>query len=491
MISAKAVRGDDAYEMLIKSIITIESQPKQRLLEEKKTQERLKGVMSDFSTKLTELQSALRKLSDPVSPLLAARAATTSATAFSVSATDRAHVGTHMMEVHRLASSDTRISQQYTKEGNALGGFNGQHSFSVEVSSPTAADPNRRVAIAVDVELDGANDGERLAQVRDAVDRAMRDAAEAGTIKRSEIPAVSLVSETSSTSRLAIRSAQSGFEGRLDFVDGGSGLLSALGINNDALAEGTSGGMSRLVGTSDVDSELNAMFTLDGLTMYRSSNRVTDALGGITLELNHVSNAGGESFSVNTDSESIRGTVEDFIEKYNSLLKYISSRSQVDADAGTRGDFAGDATIRSLRMDMRSDLARAVTGGGADIPSLADLGITTARDGTITLSDTGKLDALLADDPEGIQALFGSTDGLAARLENRLDRFIGSKGLISERQSSFDARIKRLDSRIKTFETNMSRREDALRLQFAKMQESIAVLQGQQNFFLSFFMGGY
>jgi flagellar capping protein FliD len=95
MIPASATRGDSPYEMLIKSIITIESQPKQKLLGEKKDQERLKGVMSDFSKKLTDLQAAIKKLSDPVTPMFGARTGSTTSSAFSVSATDRASLGNH------------------------------------------------------------------------------------------------------------------------------------------------------------------------------------------------------------------------------------------------------------------------------------------------------------------------------------------------------------------------------------------------------------
>lgn len=492
MIPASATRGDSPYEMLISSIITIESQPKQKLLGEKKDQERLKGVMSDFSKKLTDLQAAIKKLSDPVTPMFGARTASTSSPAFSVSATDRAALGNHMIEVQRLATSDTRVSRQFTAGGSDLSSFLGQHSFSIEVASPTADDRSRRISIDVTADIQSGTDSEILDQVRTAIADAMRTAADAGTIKHTEIPSASLVNETSSSSRLSLRSASTGFEGRLSFTDSQSGLLAALQIGHDGLMDGNSGGQTRLVGSSETDSELNARFTLDGLTMYRSTNRVTDALPGVSLELRQVSPSGGEAFSVEVDSAGIKDGVNDFIRKYNDLLTYIESKSRVDADTNTRGDFAGDASIRSLRMNLRNEMARSVGGIPGDFPaSLSDLGITIERDGKLTLSDESKLSEAVSANRDGVQAMFAGSDGLAGRLESHMDRFLGTAGLISERQKGIDSRIKRINDRVKSFETTLSRREDALRLQFARMQESIAVLQGQQNFFNSFFMSAY
>lgn len=492
MIPASVTRGDSPYEMLIKSIIAIESQPKQRLLAEKSTHERLKTVMSDFSQKLTDLQAALKSLTDPVTPLFGARTGTTSSTGFAVTATDRAALGNHTLEIHRLASADTRVTRQFDRAGNTLSGFNGTHAFSIEVHSPDAADPHRRVSIPVTAVIDAQSDGDALAQVREAISTAMREAAEAGTIRHTEVPTASVVNETSTTSRLSLRSSTSGFDGRLAFADSPSGLLAALDITNDALLDGTGGGQTRFVGTSETDSELNSKFTLDGLTLYRSTNRITDALPGITLDLKQVSPPGGEAFSVEIDSEKVTEGVTDFITKYNDLLTYIETKSRIDAEADTRGDFAGDSAIRGLRMQLRNEMIRLVEGAPEGAPrSISDLGITIERDGKLTLSDEGKLAEAVAANRDGVQALFAGDDGLGLRLQSHLDRFLGSSGLISERQKGLDARIKRLDSRVTTFETTLSRREDSLRQQFAKMQETIAVLQSQQNFFLSYFMGAY
>ncbi|MFW5973459.1 MAG: flagellar filament capping protein FliD [Bacteroidota bacterium] len=486
-ISASAVRGDDPYEMLIKSIISIESQPKLKLTEEKGEQQRMKSVMSDFSKLLTQLQTAVKNLSDPVTTLVGARKATTDATAFAVTASDRADLGSHTLEVLRLASADSRVSRQFSKAGTELAAFTAEQSFAIEVFSPTAEEPERRVAIDVSVTPTGTTDAEILEEVQTAIKSAFKQAATDGLIKNAEAPSIALVNETSDTARLSIRSASTGFDGRLSFVDSADGFLTALQVNSDALVEGTSGGQSVAVGTSETDSMLNAQFVLNGLTLLRSSNHVTDALAGVTIDLRRVSNDGPASFTVGNDNEAITSSIEDFIKKYNEVLGYIEKKSRVDGEANTRGDFAGESSIRGLRMAMRNDMVRAVGGVPGHSPqSIDDLGIVIERDGTLTLKDADKLAAAISDNPDGVQAFIGGTDGIAKRIEERLSVFVGASGILSERQKSFDARIKRIDTRIKSLEDQLTRREDSLRMQFAKMQEAIANLQGQQSAFMSY-----
>jgi flagellar hook-associated protein 2 len=225
--------------------------------------------------------------------------------------------------------------------------------------------------------------------------------------------------------------------------------------------------------------------------MYRSSNSVTDALTGLTLDLK-ASGSGTKDFSVAVDKASIKTEVESFITKYNDLLSYIQGKSTVDADAGVRGDFAADSTFRSLRFDMRNDVALEVTGQPSDGPKwITDLGITIEKDGSLKLTDADKLAEAVEDDAGAVESLFSGPNGVATRLETRIDRFVGINGIISDRNKSLEDNIKRLNNRISDWDERLGRREEQLRMQFARLQESIAVLQGQSQNMAMFFGGGF
>ncbi len=485
--------ADSPYEQLISAILTIERRPQLELKTQKAEQERLKSVMSDFNSKLSALHKLLTTFTDPLTRPFQSKAATTSATAFSVSASDQAATGSHTLEVLRLASADTRLSKQYTSSASTLRTFfdtYGPQTFTIQVASPTETDPNHRVDVQVTVNPTATTDADILREISQAINDAMAAAVDAGTLKSGERAYASVVNETASTARLSLRSGQTGYQYRLAFVDSANGLLAALELTNNAVVSGTSGGQVKAVGTSETDSELNSKFVLDGLTLYRNSNRVTDALVGVTLELKQVS-TGAAEFTIGPDTNGIKAKVEDFIKKYNDVITYIAGKSNVDGKSGTRGDFAGDRTFSGLRFTLRNAVVQKVSGQPAEGPHyLTDLGITMGNDGTLTLTDTDKLFEALRRNPQAVESLFSGSDGVAQRLLTTIEAYVGAQGIVSQRQASIDARIRRLNERIQAMDEQLSRREEQLRAQFARLQETIALLRSQQQFLSGFFSSG-
>lgn len=484
-------RETDPYEQLIAQMIALESRPQQVLKDRQVEQDRLKTVMKDVDSKLSALHTLVQSFTDTISsPFDGRKAALSDETYFSVTAGSDGAFGTHSLEVQRLASSDKRVSQQYTSAGNDLNGWfasNGEQTFEIEVAHPTVDDPANRISISVSISPSGTKNEDILAEISVAINEAMNQAVIDGTITKEEAASAAVVNESTGTARLTLGSGSTGFANRIVFADSGQNLLANLGLSDNVVAAGLSGGMVADIGTSETDSQLNSQFILNGLTMYRSSNSVSDAVDGLTLNLKQ---AGGppQDFSVTADNESVKKEVEDFITKYNDVLGFIQSKSTIDADAGVRGDFAGDSTFRGLRFAMRNDIALEVTGQAAAGPKwITDLGITIEKDGTLKLSDADKLVAAVEEDADAVKSLFTGADGIATRLKNRIDGFVGINGIISGRIGSIDSGIQRIKDRISSWDDRLAQREGHLRMQFARLQESMAVLQGQQQNFMSFF----
>jgi flagellar hook-associated protein 2 len=485
-------RPDDPYEMLIANMVAVERGPQTRLKSQRNDLERMKGVMTDANSKLSALHTVLKTLTDEVSNPFTARSVNVGeTTAFTATATDTAAYGSHTLKIERLARTDSRISSQHTAAGTSLRTFfdanGGTQTFTVRVASPTDADPDNRVDVSVIVAPEGDTDKEILGEIATAINDAMNEAVADGTIESSETAQAALINETSTTSRLSLRSGQTGYTNRLEFVDSAAGLLSALELTNNAVASGTGGGQITAVGTSETNSELNSKFVLDGLTLYRSSNTVSDAIDGLTLELKQVT-AEAADFSVEVGSESIKKDIESFIAKYNDILKYIATKTNIDPEAKTRGDLANDHTFSGLRFSMRNDVARQVSGQPAGGPSyLSDLGITIGTDGTLSLTNASKLESALRNDGAAVQNLFAGPDGIAQRLTTRIENLVGTSGVINARKTSMDQTLKRLDTQIANWDDRLSQRENQLRQQFAKLQEAVTLLQSQQQSFLSYF----
>jgi flagellar hook-associated protein 2 len=486
-----AFNANDPYEQLIAQILSIERQPQIAIRSRQESQKVFKAVLTDFNSTLSALNASLDGLKDPVSNPFTARSATVPESAgFGVTASDRAATGSHTLQVERLAATDTRLSQRFERDGTSLRSFfdtNGAQTFTIDVASPTDEEPERRVGIAVTVEPEGATDADILGDIRTAINDAMSAAAADGTISADDKAGASLVNETSDTARLTLRSGDTGFANRLSFTDSGNGLLSLLQLDRAALAGDTgAGGQVTAVGTSETDSALNSVFKLDGLTLYRSSNEVTDALDGLTLSLDAVGEAA--AFSVGPDSDAIVKDVEAFIKKYNDAHAFIKRKSNIDPDVGARGDFAGDSAITSLRFGMRNDALRTVASQPDGAPArFADLGIEINDDGTLKLADREQLLTAVEASPDAVQSFFAADDGVATRLSDRLGTFLGTDGILKRRTKTIEDKIGRYDKQITRWEERLTMREDQLRMQYAQLQESLALLQGQQDSLNSFF----
>ena len=135
------------------------------------------------------------------------------------------------------------------------------------------------------------------------------------TIESDEIVNASVVSEQNGKSRLVLTSAKTGYTYRQNFTDT-SGLLSSLGVSTSTQSSGVNGGYI----TSE--DNLNSLFTMDGLSFSRDSNKVSDALTGVTFNLLQTFSS-TETLTVVKDVESVKSSVNEFISKYNDTIKFL------------------------------------------------------------------------------------------------------------------------------------------------------------------------
>lgn len=191
---------------------------------------------------------------------------------------------------------------------------------------------------------------------------------------------------------------------------------------------------------SQINAAQNAILTIDGAKVERSSNTITDAIEGITFELREVSEKDDgappafkpETLAVTADTSKVKSLIEDFVKVYNNFLSAAGSASAYSEPVkGSSGDLSmpnpsngalfGDGTLRRLTSLMKSTAMGSYGEAGDVFQTLGSLGITVKFDGntgddrTGTLGslsiDTKKLDAALKDNPKEVEALFLGKDG--------------------------------------------------------------------------------
>ena len=477
------------YQQLINSIILSEKSPQLRMEQKKSDLKVYKGVLTDLGTKLSDLESALETFTSETSnPFEASTAASTSESAsFGVSSGGDAALGSHTLQVDRLAQTDTRVSQQYTSSATDLVGI-GSQTFDITVASPTDSDPENRETISVTVDPSGTTNEEVLEEIAASINTAMANAVDDETLETNQKAQASVVMESSGTLRLSLRSGQTGYTNRLELSTGG--LLDTLQVNqNDTTTDDDTGGQIYEVGGDATNSMLNSQFVLDGLTLYRDSNSVDDALNDVTLDLQQADGT-QYTFSVDTDSESIKKDVEAFIKTFNDVQTYLKEKTKVDPENDSRGAFAGESAIRFLRYNLRNDAVGSVSGLPEDAPStFGEVGIELNDDGKLELSDADALIEAATANPSALQDLFGGENGLATQMLQNVEGYTGAGGIVSERTESVDTQINRIDDKVADFEARLERRREQLTEQFARVQRIQQESLSQQQSIAGFFGG--
>ena len=148
----------------------------------------------------------------------------------------------------------------------------------------------------------------------------------------------------------------------------------------------------------------NASFTIDGVSISKSSNTVSDVISGAALKLQ---SAGSGTISLSTDTDAITTKVSDFVDEYNEISLFLSEQLSLDTETEETGVLFGNFAVQNLQQILRSSISTKVTGITGDYTYLSQIGITTKSDGTLIL-DTDDLSEALIDDIQNVSQLFSS-----------------------------------------------------------------------------------
>ena len=142
----------------------------------------------------------------------------------------------------------------------------------------------------------------------------------------------------------------------------------------------------------------NAEFTINNLAVTKSSNTVTDAVDGLTLNLK-AETTGPVAINVGLDDTALKKTMDEFVSAYNKIRGNLKDQQEKDAT------LSKETTPSSLERGLRDILRQTVQAYNL---SLTDVGMSFDKAGVLSLNKT-KLDEALAKDPAVIEKLFANT----------------------------------------------------------------------------------
>lgn len=466
-------------EGLVSSIIAVERRPLAGLQANQRTLSLRSATLSDLKSALSALRSKAQALAQAgtLSPFQAKAVSSSNTTVATATTSPSALAAVHNLSVSQLAKSSTIVSKQLTSSATDVVTAEGAGAKSVKVTYDGTDPATSGTAVAVNVTL---NAGDSNSTILTNLATAINNDATLGA----KVSA-SVVSDTSGTSRLVLAGKQTGLANKVRVADTTGTLLSAIQLDSEVASSGTAGGYLF------ADATLDAKFKLDGLDITRSSNSPSDVLTGVTINLFGLSTS-DVTLTVNPDKSSVKTSVQAFLDAYNKALTFLRARIDVKASttssAGStevnsviRGLLAGEATYASLVSNLRSDVGNSVSGVQTGNPALlADVGITAASDGTLSISDTTKFDGAIGTKLNGLIDLFASTNGVSGRLIARLDGFVNTGGLIDGSLSTVTSKTQNINQQITTLQDRLTKREAALRKQLLDLQKALSALSAQR-----------
>ena len=448
----------------------------------------LQNKVSDLNTKisaLSTLKSKLATLAATVksfalkgtsSPFLTYAVSSSDADVAKATATSYAMEGTHSLKVSQLASNDMLLSSTIDTAADSGLSTGTNYTFSVQVGTSEV----RQLSVT----LTSTSNKDVMTAIASAIN--------ADSTLNQKLSA-SVVNVDGVHSRLVLSADKSGASSAITSF--GGDFQSFLGFNSVDFT-GRSGSTSNGAGfaksgaAADV---LNAKFALDGIDMTRESNDIDDALQGVTLTLTaqQAADDAAVSLKIAVDKDTVKKSIQQFITDYNAVASYINSNTAVDAKARTRGTLVDDSTARFLRSSLRQVVGGSVTGVKSGNPNLlSGIGISINVDGTLSLSDSSKLDSILSTDISKVADIFSNSSGggIAEKLKAQLDRFTSVGGSIELTNSNYRTQIQSMNDRINALQTQITKKGEAYRNSWAQIQvllQQATMTQTMLSYFLA------
>ncbi len=371
---------EDAYNVKMEVADTIEAEVDELELEIAAFEDLqdLLEALEDAAEALTA-SAELESLRDDVwvgksAYLSSSDANTTASDVLGVLVDDEAAVGSYTIEIKQMATAHKLGGDTYA-DASASAGLSGTLSL-VAGDDYTATD----IEISGDMSLDDIAD-------------AINDQSSATGVR------ASVLQVSDDEYMLVLSSIDTGQEITFDTDGADTTIAASLGLIN---ADGSYA--NELVAADQ------AIFSVDGVEVTRSSNTVDDVIDGVTLYL-YAEEAGTEiTLEIDEDASSVYDAIEAFVTAYNELRSFVITNQAYEAGEGASEDAVlfGDSLLSSVVSSVYDALS--FTDDSDTYASLSSIGITFDESNYLVIDSETLEDALVSNFDEVADLFSLSTD---------------------------------------------------------------------------------
>lgn len=424
---------------IVSQLMEIERQPIDNLTTKKSFVNAQISAYGSLKSKVSDFQTAMSNLNSP-EKFQVYQATSGSESVFTSSVSSGAVAGNYNIEVVNLAERDKIATKAYTDSNTVVG--EGTLNISIGADS-------------FELTIDGTNN--TLAGIRDAINNATDNTGVSATIVTGDDGA-----------RLVLSSEETGTDNalRISVTDSDGGNTDETGLS--ALAYNPEGGVEF---RAAISSAQNALVRIDGFNVSSSTNTITGAIDGITI---NAASIGSTTLSVTRDDEKILESVEAFATAFNALRTEINNQRS--------GQLEADSTLLSLERQVFDVLNAGSSIDGSSFSYLIEAGVSIDKNGVMGV-DSDRINDIMNTDFESFTNLFASENGgFAAKLSNLANGWLETNGLIDSREDGLKTQVEGIDDQILRMEDRLISVEARIRAQFTALDTLVSSLNNTSSF---------
>lgn len=420
----------------VASLIAAARAPEQALTDEQTLFQSQTSAITNLNTLLTTLQNAANALQDSSGQLTDRVASSSDTTVLTASAAAGAALGNHTVSVSALATISSVFTTPLT-DGNT--------KFSdgvIQLQIGSSATP-------VSITVSATNNNETLNSLASYINS-----------NSQSLGVTANVITDANGARLSLVSNTSGQPGNLTVLSNTTGL---------SFNDPTTGNPNAVAGT-------NAALMVDGVSLSSTSNTVTGAINGVTLNLLGKSSS-SISLSVNPDVNQAAAAVNSFVSAYNAVAQAINSQFTFAAGASAPPLFS-DSALQQVQQTLTTDLNHALTGNGG-INCLASIGVNVQQDGTLKVN-SGTLTSALQSQFGNVQTFFQQQtgqNGFAVQFSQDLNSLTDpTGGPLNIDLKNIQQSLTSVGNDINDFEARLALQQQALTAEFSQVNSTLQTL---------------
>lgn len=231
------------------------------------------------------------------------------------------------------------------------------------------------------------------------------------------------------------------------------------------------------VGSTLGSAAQDTIVAVDGIAVKRTTATIYDLVPGVRLDL--LKAAPGEIVRIggSRPTEALRQAVVDVVDTFNEVQSIVREATN-PVDGPLKSDTGARALSRALGGLTLTTLITDAEPG--EPTTLSAIGVTTNRDGTLSL-DTAKLTKALSDHPDLVERMFAPNSGLSAAL----DKISAAATSTTSGLGASEARYTASQRTLSADQTRATQQIEALRTrmtqQFAAMDAKVAAYKATQT----------